>query len=132
MMSFLQKTRPQTSSTRAGAITAMVLVVLIVLSMLTVAVVRRVLTERQHTRGESHRIQTQQLVEAGFLRIQQAVAADPAFSGDTWKLAQGTLHPRHSAEVEMTRGDNGWTVTARFPAQEEFPVQITQTRKLDE
>ena len=115
---------------RRGAASIVAIAVLVILAGIMAQQVRRVLMERRQMRNEVAYLQTEKLVDAGFMLAQKSKSKDSAWTGFTWNLPPGSIHQTNSAEVVITVQNDLCTVVARYPANAEIPFQITRTRKL--
>ena len=115
---------------RRGAVTIVALVVLMILAGLIAQQVSRALSDRRHSRQQVLHLQTEKLAEAGLNLATTSYAADPAWTGLTWKIPAGSIHQTNTAEVTIQVQDGTCTVVSRYPANNEIPFQVTRTRKL--
>lgn len=115
---------------RRGAVTIVALVVLMILAGLIAQQVGRALSDRRHSRHQVLHLQTSKLAEAGLNLAAASYAADPAWTGVTWKIPAGSIHQTNTAEVIIKVQDGTCTVVSRYPANNEIPFQVTRTRKL--
>jgi hypothetical protein len=115
---------------RRGAVTIVALVVLMILAGLIAQQVSRALSDRRHSRQQVLHLQTEKLAEAGLDLATTSYAADPAWTGLTWKIPAGSIHQTNTAEVTIQVQDGTCTVVSRYPANNEIPFQVTRTRKL--
>ncbi len=90
--------RPNRSN-RQGVAIILGLVCLAMASVLMAVVTRIALIERGAARDESRRVQTAWLVESALDRARARLAADPDYSGETWKITPDALGGRHGAAV---------------------------------
>ncbi len=119
-----------TVTNRVGAVSAMVIVVLLVLAGMIAAQVRVTIMERRQMRHEFEYQQVERLAEAGVLLV-NSKASEPEWSGTTWEIPSGQIHQTNSGTVQISiQPDRTWTVTARYPANTEYPFQVTRTGKL--
>ena len=115
---------------RRGAVTIVALVVLMILAGLIAQQVSRALSDRRHSRQHVLYLQTEKLAEAGLEVAATSHAADPAWTGFTWKIPAGGIHQTNTAEVTIRVLDGICTVVSRYPTNNEIPYQVTRTRKL--
>lgn len=115
---------------RRGAVTIVALVVLMILAGMIAQQVSRSLSDRRHSRQQVLHWQTDKLAQAGLELAAASHAADPAWTGTTWKVPAGMIHQTNSAEVTIRVQDGTCTVVSRYPANNEIPFQVTRTRKL--
>lgn len=115
---------------RRGAVTIVALVVLMILAGLIAQQVSRALSDRRHSRQQVLHLQTEKLAEAGLKLAATSHAADPAWTGTTWKVPAGVIHQTNSAEVTINVQDGTCTVVSRYPTNNDIPFQVTRTRKL--
>jgi Tfp pilus assembly protein PilV len=76
---------------RRGLILVAVLVCVLVLMMLGAALLKVELASRQSNRDHERRLEAQWLAESGLERARARLAADPSYSGETWKLSAADL-----------------------------------------
>ena len=119
-----------TTRHRGGAVMALVLVVLVLMSALMGEFIRRAVRERRQLRQEFHYQQTVQLAEAGLLRLSRQIRSDSDYQGEVWAIPAGRIHPENSGVVEIQVIQDRATVTARYPANKNLPMQITRTTRL--
>jgi type II secretory pathway pseudopilin PulG len=115
---------------RRGAASIVAIAVLVILAGIMAQQVRRVLMERRQMRNEVNYLQTEKLVDAGFMLAQKSKSIDSAWMGLTWNLPPGAIHQTNSGEVLITVQGDSCTVVARYPANAEIPFQVTRTRKM--
>jgi hypothetical protein len=115
---------------RRGAVTIVALVVLMILAGLIAQQVSRALSDRRHSRQQVLHMQTEKLAAAGLDLAATSHAADPTWTGMTWKIPAGSIHQTNTAEVTIKGQDGTCTVVSRYPANNEIPYQVTRTRKL--
>lgn len=89
------------SHRRRGAALAVVLVCLLVMTVVGAAVAQSLLAGRREARREQDRLQTLWLAESGLARARARVDADPAYSGETWRISADELDDRRGADVEI-------------------------------
>lgn len=118
----------QTSSTRHGVVTVMVLVVLIMLGALLTQLVRRTVTDHRQSRRELHQRQATLLADAGLLRAAAMQQQDPSYAGEVWTPDMTSVHSRNTAEVNISRDGDQWLVVASYPHNVEFPVRVTRKK----
>lgn len=136
----IRPARVKHARSRRGAILVITMVVLLLLSMLSAALLRLVLAERGRVRQEQFSRQVDLLVGAGRGRALARLKADPAWQGETWKIAAAELGGTHAAEVtiavkksEQTNpGDKAIAleVKAAYPSDVQRPVQRTRVFSL--
>ncbi|MEZ6058775.1 MAG: hypothetical protein R3C19_00265 [Planctomycetaceae bacterium] len=114
---------------RRGAITAMVLVLLLLTSLLVAQYVRRAVADRRQMKQELQYVQTQQLAGAGVRRATAAMLRGD-YNGETWTIPAGVIHQTNTATVLIRVDDSFATVVARYPSNEDLPVQVTRKVKV--
>lgn len=62
---------------------------------------RMAMVDMQYDRSQLHRMQCEWLVEAGVERAAARLAADPDYTGETWRLGPEQLDGRHAAVVRI-------------------------------
>lgn len=99
--SFRNTTKESQLTSRGGAISAMVLVVLLILSSVLASQVKRVLAERRQCRNELDYLQTERLADAGLLLANEQLHQDPNWTGTTWELPAGIIDQTKSGRVSI-------------------------------
>lgn len=127
---FHEQTQPSATPLRRGAVTIVALVVLMILAGLIAQQVSRALSDRRHSRQQVLHLQTEKLADAGLSLAATSYAADPGWTGTSWKIPVGSIHQTNSAEVTIRVQEGTCTVISRYPANTEIPFQVTRTRKL--
>jgi type II secretory pathway pseudopilin PulG len=89
---------------RRGLTVVAVLVCLIIITMISGAVVRVGLARRDEVRAQQRNLQAEWLAEAGIQRALARLAADPAYTGETWEIAARDLDSADAALVTITVG----------------------------
>ncbi len=79
-----------------------VLVCLIIITMLAGAALKVGLARRQELRSEERQLQAEWLAEAGIQRGLARLAADPAYTGESWDIPARELDSPDSALVTIT------------------------------
>ncbi len=120
------------SSPRRAAVTVMVLVVLLLMALLVAQYVRRAVGDRRQMRQEFMSMQTQHLADAGELRAHAAIRATTEYTGETWQVPAGTIHQTNTGTVVITVADGWATVVARYPSNEDLPLQVTRKIKVQQ
>ena len=128
--SFHEEMQHSATPRRRGAVTIVAMVVLMILAGLIAQQVSRALSDRRHSRQQVLHLQTEKLADAGLFLAATSYAADPAWTGTTWKIPVGSIHQTNSAEVTIRVQEGNCTVVSRYPANTEIPFQVTRTRTL--
>jgi len=84
---------------RRGAFAVVVLVSLLVVGMLVASLLRMALLQDRQLGYEQFRLQAGWLAESGLERAVSRSTADPAYSGETWRLEPGQLESSSAATV---------------------------------
>jgi hypothetical protein len=92
--------RPTTC--RPGIVLIVVLAVLAVATLTFVSVARLALAQRQQARVEWWKLQADWLAEAGLERAAATLKLNPAYQGETWKLAPDDLGGPEGGAVVIT------------------------------
>lgn len=129
--------RLQQSHSRRGAVLVITMVVLLLLSLMSAALLRLVLAQRGRVRQEQFSRQVDLLVSAGRGRALARLKADPAWQGETWKIAAAELGGSHTAEIIIAVKKSEQTnpgsaaialeVKAAYPSDVKLPIQRTRT-----
>lgn len=82
---------PARRSSRRGAVLVMAMVSLAVAAVLLVSIAKMAAAGRQAIRAEARRMQAAWLAESALERAARRLAADPAYSGETWTLTADEL-----------------------------------------
>ncbi|MFN9977706.1 MAG: hypothetical protein ACK58T_48145, partial [Phycisphaerae bacterium] len=115
-----------------GAITTIVLVILLLISGIIATMVRRVIIERRSLRNEIDYLQAEKLADAGLTLATQHLNQNPEWCGLRREFSQGLIHQTKSGELQIIVSEQKeMTVTARYPANEKIPFQVTRTRKIE-
>ncbi len=93
--------RPRKAEPRRGMLAIAVLVCLIVLTMIAGALLRVEAARREEVRSQGRRLQAEWLAEAGIQRALARLAADPAYTGETWNVAARDLGAADAATVAI-------------------------------
>jgi len=116
-------------------LTALVCVVLTV--ALAGLIARTIVVNMQYDRAQRWRMQCQWLAEAGVERAIARIAADPDFTGETWRIGPEQLDGRHAAVVWMAVASDPrepaerlLNVQADFPDAPHARVRHTRTVRL--
>lgn len=120
---------------RRGAILVAAIVLLLIVTLVTGAIVRRVLLGQRQLRADQRQLQALFLVDAGEELARRRVAESPEYQGETWRA-----RPAGGAEVavvtirvepvpaEPTR--RRIVVEAAFPEHSEFRAFLKRERPL--
>ena len=87
------------SPKRQGIAIIVGLVCLVMASILMAVAARIAIVEHGAARDEGRRVQSAWLVESGLDRARVRLAAEPGYTGETWKIAPEVLDGRHGAVV---------------------------------
>jgi hypothetical protein len=111
-----------TPSRRRGLTAVAVLVCLIIITMISGAVLRVGLALRDEARSQERSLQAEWLAEAGIQRSLARLAADPAYTGETWEIAARELGSADAALVTITVGPaSGESKRRIVRAQADYP-----------
>ncbi len=118
---------------RRGAFTVIVLVCLLISTMVLGSLLKIALLRDRQLGREFSRVQTNWLADSGMERAASRLAADPAFSGETWKIDADRLGERDPAvvviriePVETQPHQRRIVVEAVYPAQGPVHARITR------
>jgi hypothetical protein len=89
------------STNRRGVAIVVGLVCLAMASVLMAVILRIVVIQRGAARDEVRRVQAALLVDSALERAGRRLAADPDYSGETWKITPDVLGGRHGAVVRI-------------------------------
>jgi Tfp pilus assembly protein PilV len=96
-----QKTRPHSPADRRGMVLIVLLVCLAIAAALILATVRIALVSHRATQTAAWKTQARLLVESGAERAAAKIAADPAYAGETWKIAAAELGGEEAGVVRI-------------------------------
>lgn len=123
---------------RRGTVLVMVVACLVVASMMLVAVARQAALARRSAQAGQRSLQAQWLAEAGVERAVARWAADPAYAGETWRIAAGELDSLDDAEVRIMLqpvagrpGRSSIRVEADYPRAAELRFRSTKQIEVD-
>lgn len=107
---------------RRGAILVVVFVCLAVMTLMFMAVARQASLAHQRAEASQRSLQAQWLAEAGVQRAVARLAADPAYRGETWRLAARDLGGRDDAEIRIqVEKPAGTAATATIRVEADYP-----------
>jgi Tfp pilus assembly protein PilX len=128
----------RTSRGRRGAVLVVVAVCLALAGVLLLAVTRQAALTRRSTQSSQRRLQAQWLAEAGVERAVARLAADRAYTGETWSIATHALDGQHDAEVRIKTqpvagraGRSAVHVEADYPRIAELRCRWTKQIEVD-
>ena len=127
----------QSFEQRRGAMMIAVLVCITIASMLTLTLVKQLLSRRALEEMSQSRIQADWLVEAGIERAVAKLKGEPGYSGETWDITEGLDDERAGRVKIVVRKAPGQSdrrtaeVTAEFPADVQRSFQSTKTITID-
>jgi type II secretory pathway component PulK len=81
--------------------TAVVLVCLFVITLISLATLRATLARRQEVRSQEQKLQAEWLAQAGLERGRARLAADSKYSGEAWSIPAGELGTNDDALVTI-------------------------------
>lgn len=84
---------------RRGAVVVFALVCLMMAAVMAAVLTRIALLGWKSAQDEGRRVQAEWLVESGLQRAGARLAADPDYSGETWKIPAAALAGRRDAAV---------------------------------
>ncbi|MGD9719848.1 MAG: hypothetical protein AB7O59_01370 [Pirellulales bacterium] len=118
---------------RAGYVLVSVIVCLTVVMILTVTWVRTIVLEHRQVRAAADGVQAEYLAAAGVARAKAQLAAQPGYSGETWRIDREVLQARAGATVTIRVSDASSPAGARtlvveavFPADSAQQARRTQ------
>jgi type II secretory pathway pseudopilin PulG len=115
--------RTASASRRRGLTSVAVLVCLIIITMISGAVIRVGMARRDELRAQERSLQAEWLAEAGIQRALARLAADPAYSGETWDISARDLDSADAALVTITVGPVPGVPKGRhIRAQADYPL----------
>ena len=112
---------------RSGMVTALVIVLLMILVAIVSQFMQRVVRDRHQMLRQFHLQQAMQLATAGEFRLRILLKQQPDIQNHTWELPPGTIHQTNSGRVQINLRDGTATIVARYPSNDETPVQISRT-----
>jgi Tfp pilus assembly protein PilX len=126
--------RPGTTRPRRGMLAIAVLVCLIVLTLISGAILRVGVAQRDEVRAQERRLQAEWLAEAGLRRALARLEADPEYAGETWKVDARELDSSDGANVaiavERPPGDpKARTIRVRADYPRDPPRRIRCSRQ---
>ncbi len=114
--------RTTAATRRRGLTSVAVLVCLIIITMISGAVLRVGLACRDEIRAQERSLQAEWLAEAGIQRALARLAADPAYTGETWDISARELDSADAALVTITIGPApGEPKRRHIRAQADYP-----------
>ncbi|MCP4787158.1 MAG: hypothetical protein GY903_11280 [Fuerstiella sp.] len=127
--------RPEPRDRRHAAVIVMVLLILMLMSGLVAQFFRRAMADRRQTRNEIQHQQAIQLTMAAELLLNERLAADTDYKGETWDHPAGILHQTNTGSVvisvtDISTDDRIATLTARYPANADPPFKVTRIVRL--
>jgi type II secretory pathway component PulK len=127
-----------TTPTRRGMVLVLVLVCLAVAASLVIVATRRAVTADRGAQTEVENLQAVWLAESGLERASARLAADSAYTGETWSIPAAELDGRHAGKVVTTvrpTPDKPQRRTVRveadFPDHPQFRVRINKEIVVD-
>lgn len=115
----------------------MVLVVLLLALLICGSLLRMATLQRRQVQSQQQRAQAAWLVESGLERGAAALAADPAYRGETWEVPAEDLNGNNGGLVEIRVEETAdppgrrLRVRAEFPRGAERRAEKTKTILLD-
>jgi type II secretory pathway component PulK len=88
-------------SPRRGLTSVVVLICLLVITMISGALLKVGVAQREQTRAQERALQAEWLAQAGVERALARLAAKPDYGGETWELAAADLRPSESGRAEQ-------------------------------
>jgi Tfp pilus assembly protein PilV len=127
--------RPRKAEPRRGMLAIAVLVCLIVLTMIAGALLRVEAARREEVRSQERRLQAEWLAEAGIQRALARLAAEPAYTGETWNVEARDLGTADAATVTIAverppDDPKGRTIRARADYPRDPPRRARSTRQI--
>lgn len=112
---------------RKGGALVFVLAAMLIVSTIWVSWTRRALADRRQLREQILQQQTERLVQAGLLIVRQNLQQNASWTGTSLVVPAGVIHQTNSGELTISVQSGQFTVTARYPSQEEIPYKVTRT-----
>jgi Tfp pilus assembly protein PilX len=106
---------------RRGLTAIAVLVCLIIVTLVSGAVVKVALAQRDWTRGSEHRLQAQWLADAGIQRAVARLAIDPGYTGETWEISARDLDSTEPGAVTIAVGQADEAKHRQIRVQADYP-----------
>ena len=121
---------------RRGVILIVVLACLVVAGMVSLSVARQTLLARRAVDASQSRLQAEWLAEAGLERAAARLAAEPGYTGETWRIQASELDGIHDAEVQITArpvsGRTGrWSVEIRADYPRDLPLRCRRVKQFE-
>ena len=117
---------------RQGAFLIVAMICLLLATGLMGTLLKMAVLTRQQAKLEASGLQADWLVESALDRAAAKLASDPAYQGETWKIAPAELGGAYAGEVAITvqADENGRLVevTARYPI--DGPAGVRRTKRL--
>jgi hypothetical protein len=101
----------RTAGRRRGSIFPIFLISLILVAATSAILVRTTLTQRALVRSEERRLQADWLVQSASARAAAKLAADAAYSGETWLVSQDEIQQTNGASIEIVVSKLGDSAT---------------------
>jgi len=131
----LSPNRSRRRRRRRAMLLVTMLVCLTVVMALVAAWMKTIALERRHVRAASDRVQAEYLATSGVERAMAQLAANPTYTGETWRIDADSLGARAGARVVIKivdAADNSpgrrAVVEASFP--DEGPRRARRTREV--
>jgi Tfp pilus assembly protein PilV len=117
---------------RRGLTAVAVLVCLLIITMISGALLKIGVAHRDFVRGQERKLQAEWLAQSGIERALARLAAQPDYSGETWKLAPRDLNlsepdstsngPAALVHIVVERPENAGTAGGRLiKVQADYP-----------
>jgi type II secretory pathway component PulK len=100
-MTVTSKTRQRKKPAR-GMTAVAVLVCLIIMTMITGAILKVSLAQRDQLRAQERRLQAEWLAESGIQRALARLDTEPDYRGETWEISARDLDSSEAARVMIT------------------------------
>jgi hypothetical protein len=78
-----------------------VLILMLVISLIGATLVRATIAQHRQRQRDEVRAQTVRLAEAGWGKAVRALARDPAYSGEVWRVGNDVLGADRTAEIRL-------------------------------
>jgi uncharacterized membrane protein len=127
----------QSFEQRRGAMMIAVLVCITIASMLSLTLVKQLLSRQALLEMTENQVQADWLVEAGIERAVAKLKGEPGYSGETWNITDALDDGRAGRVKIVVRSDPDHSesrtaeVTAEFPADAQRGFQSTKTITID-
>lgn len=116
-------------SGRRGVTLVLLIAALMLLAIVSATLVRLAKLQSDRARHDLDRVQTAWLVEAGLERAWARLGRDPAYEGETWRIAADELGGRPGSVQITVRPDEDADVL-RIEVRAQFPDAAIDTNRI--